>query len=220
LVIIKEIKGEYLDLRKLKKAVIEMDDKEVSKLVKVALQEHIDLNTVLNKGLIAGMKEVGELFIKKEYYVPEVLLASEAFYAGFNIIIPLLKSQNFKKAKVVIGVVKGDIHDIGKNIVKVLIQASGYDIIDLGKDVSVESFINTVVKEKPAVLAMSSLMTTTLIHMEDVIQKLVKKDLRNGLKVIVGGAPVNEEFARKIGADGYAKDAARAVKLLDKLTSG
>jgi len=209
-----------LDLRKLKKAVIEMDDKEVSKLVKAALQEHIDLNTVLNKGLIAGMKEVGELFIKKEYYVPEVLLASEAFYAGFNIIIPLLKSQNFKKAKVVIGVVKGDIHDIGKNIVKVLIQASGYDIIDLGKDVSVESFINTVVKEKPAVLAMSSLMTTTLIHMEDVIQELVKKDLRNGLKVIVGGAPVNEEFARKIGADGYAKDAARAVKLLDKLTSG
>lgn len=197
-----------------------MDDKEVSKLVKAALQEHIDLNTVLNKGLIAGMKEVGELFIKKEYYVPEVLLASEAFYAGFNIIIPLLKSQNFKKAKVVIGVVKGDIHDIGKNIVKVLIQASGYDIIDLGKDVSVESFINTVVKEKPAVLAMSSLMTTTLIHMEDVIQELVKKDLRNGLKVIVGGAPVNEEFAKKIGADGYAKDAARAVKLLDKLTSG
>lgn len=209
-----------MDLRKLKKAVIEMDDKEVSKLVKAALQEHIDLNTVLNKGLIAGMKEVGELFIKKEYYVPEVLLASEAFYAGFNIIIPLLKSQNFKKAKVVIGVVKGDIHDIGKNIVKVLIQASGYDIIDLGKDVSVESFINTVVKEKPAVLAMSSLMTTTLIHMEDVIQELVKKDLRNGLKVIVGGAPVNEEFAKKIGADGYAKDAARAVKLLDKLTSG
>ena len=107
--------------------------------------------------------------------------------------------------------VKGDIHDIGKNIVKVLVQASGYNIIDLGKDVPIKTFINTVVKEKPAVLAMSSLMTTTLVYMEDVINELVKKNLRNGLKVIVGGAPVTKEYAKKIGADGYAPDAASAV---------
>lgn len=208
-----------MDLRKLKKAVIEMDDKEVSKLVKAALQEHIDLNTVLNKGLIAGMKEVGELFSRKEYYVPEVLLASEAFYVGFNIISPLIKSQPAeKKTKVIIGVVKGDIHDIGKNIVKVLIEASGYDIMDLGKDVSTERFIKAVTIEKPAVLAMSSLMTTTLVHMEEVIEELIKKKMRRSIKVIVGGAPVNEEFANKIGADGYAEDATQAVKLIDKLT--
>lgn len=206
--------------KNLKKAVIDMDDQTVKKLVKDALEADIDPSEVLNKGLISGMQTVGELFIKKEYYVPEVLLASEAFYAGFNIITPLLKANDQKKAKVVIGVVKGDIHDIGKNIVKVLVQASGYDIIDLGKDVSVESFIKTVTKEKPAVLALSSLMTTTLIQMEDVINELVKKNLRNGLKVIVGGAPVTEEFAKKIGADGYAEDAARAVKLINKLTCG
>lgn len=208
-----------MDLRKLKKAVIEMDDKQVSKLVKAALQEHIAPHDVLNKGLIAGMKEVGELFSRKEYYVPEVLLASEAFYVGFNMISPLIKSQQGqKKAKVVIGVVKGDIHDIGKNIVKVLIEASGYDIIDLGKDVSTGCFIETAVKEKPAILAMSSLMTTTLVHMEEVIKELIKKKMRRSIKVIVGGAPVNEEFANKIGADGYAEDATQAVKLIKKIT--
>ncbi|MGB3340258.1 MAG: corrinoid protein [bacterium] len=212
--------GRELILEKLRKAVIEMDDQEVAKLVKAALDANIDPNEVLNKGLISGMQDVGELFIKKEYYVPEVLLASEAFYVGFNIISPLIKSQTKEKAKVVIGVVKGDIHDIGKNIVKVLIEAAGYNVIDLGKNVSLESFVSTVINEKPAVLAMSSLMTTTLIHMEGVIHELVKKDLRNGLKVIVGGAPVTEEYARKIGADGYAEDAARAVKLIDRLTNG
>lgn len=165
------------------------------------------------------MKEVGELFSRKEYYVPEVLLASEAFYVGFNMISPLIKSQQGqKKAKVVIGVVKGDIHDIGKNIVKVLIEASGYDIIDLGKDVSTGCFIETAVKEKPAILAMSSLMTTTLVHMEEVIKELIKKKMRRSIKVIVGGAPVNEEFANKIGADGYAEDATQAVKLIKKIT--
>lgn len=207
-------------LKKIREAVIAMNDQRVEELVKVALNQNLDPNEVLKKGLICGMQDVGELFIKKEYYVPEVLLASEAFYAGFNIVTPLIKSHDSKKTKVVIGVVKGDIHDIGKNIVKVLIEAAGYDIIDLGKDVSTASFINTVIKEKPTVLAMSSLMTTTLIHMEDVMNELIKKNLRNGIKVIVGGAPVTEEYARKIGADGYAEDAARAVKLVDKLTSG
>jgi methanogenic corrinoid protein MtbC1 len=209
-----------LILEKVKKAVIAMDDQGVKKLVKAALDANIAPNEVLNKALISGMQDVGELFIKKEYYVPEVLLASESFYAGFNIISPLIKSQTKEKAKVVIGVVKGDIHDIGKNIVKVLIEAAGYNVIDLGKNVSLESFVSTVINEKPAVLAMSSLMTTTLIHMENVIKELVRRDLRGGLKVIIGGAPVTEEYAQSIEADGYAKDAARAVILIDELTSG
>lgn len=210
-----------MDFNKLKKAVIEMQDKTVSDLVKSALKEQIAPQEILNKGLIAGMKEVGNLFSCKEYFVPEVLLASEAFYAGFNIISPLIKSLQIQpKAKIVIGVVKGDIHDIGKNIVTVLIEASGYQVIDLGKDVSTEKFINAVVKEKADILALSSLMTTTMEKMEQIIKKLEEKKLRDTVKVIVGGAPVNEEFAKKIKADGYGKDAADAVKLLERLISG
>lgn len=198
-----------------------MQDKTVSDLVKSALKEQIAPQEILNKGLIAGMKEVGNLFSCKEYFVPEVLLASEAFYAGFNIISPLIKSLQIQpKAKIVIGVVKGDIHDIGKNIVTVLIEASGYQVIDLGKDVSTEKFINAVVKEKADILALSSLMTTTMEKMEQIIKKLEEKKLRDTVKVIVGGAPVNEEFAKKIKADGYGKDAADAVKLLERLISG
>jgi len=210
-----------LSFVELKKAVIEMDDKKTAQLVNMALKQGQVPQDILNQGLIIAIKEVGELFSRKEYFVPEVLLASEAFYVGFNIISPLIKSPQYqKKAKVVIGVVKGDIHDIGKNIVKILIKASGYDIIDLGKDVSTECFINAVTKEKPAILAMSSLMTTTLMRMEDVITELQKKKMRNKVKVMIGGAPVNEEFANRIGADGYAEDAAQAVRLVDKLTLG
>jgi len=205
----------------IRKAVIEMDDVKTAQLVNTALKQGLAPQDILNKCLIPGMKEVGELFTRKEYYVPEVLLASEAFYAGFNIVKPLIKSQPAeKKTKVIIGVVKGDIHDIGKNIVKVLIEASGYDIMDLGKDVSTERFIKAVAIEKPAVLAMSSLMTTTLVHMEEVIKELIKKKMRRSIKVIVGGAPVNEEFANRIGADGYAEDATQAVKLIKKITIG
>jgi corrinoid protein of di/trimethylamine methyltransferase len=207
-------------LKKIIIAVIAMDGGEVEKLVYQAIDEQVDPNDVINKGLIRGMKDVGDLFIKKEYYVPEVLLASEAFYAGFNIIAPLVKSREIKKAKVVIGVVKGDIHDIGKNIVRVLVEAAGFHVIDLGKDVSVASFVNAVIKEKPNILAMSSLMTTTLLQMENVISTLKKKSLRNKVKVIIGGAPVTAEYAQKIGADGYAEDAARAVQLFDKLANG
>lgn len=215
------MKGVNLKPDEIRKAVIEMDDVKTAQLVNTALKQGLAPQDILNKCLISGMKEVGELFTRKEYYVPEVLLASEAFYAGFNIVSPLIKSQPAeKKTKVIIGVVKGDIHDIGKNIVKVLIEASGYDIMDLGKDVSTESFIKAVTIEKAAVLAMSSLMTTTLVHMEEVIKELIKKKMRRSIKVIVGGAPVNEEFANKIGADGYAEDATQAVKLIKKITHG
>lgn len=167
------------------------------------------------------MKAVGDLFARKEYFVPEVLLASEAFYAGFNIIKPLIKPSTTKQqAKIVIGVVAGDIHDIGKNIVKVLMEASGYEVIDLGQDVPTEKFIDTVEKEKPNILALSSLMTTTMVHMADIIRSLEDKKLRGSVKVIIGGAPVNEEFAKTIKADGYGKDAVGAVKLIEKLSGG
>ncbi len=208
-----------MDLDKIKEAIIELNDRDTKELVVNALKKNIDPQEILEKGLIAGIKEVGNLFTRKEYFVPEVLLASEAFYSGFNMINPLIKSQILKKkAKIVIGVVEGDIHDIGKNIVKVLVEASGYDVIDLGKDVATEKFINTVAREKPNVLALSSLLTTTMMRMNDIIKGLEQRKLRSNIKIIIGGAPVNQDFAKKIKADAYGKDAADAVRLIEKIT--
>ncbi len=210
-----------MDLEKIQKAIVEMNDGVVKSLVETALKEKSTAQEILQNGLIAGMKEVGRLFSEQVYFVPEVLLASEAFYVGFNIISPLIKSQGEKsKAKVVMCVVEGDIHDIGKNIVKVMIEAAGYQIIDLGRNVTIERIVDAVEKEKPEILAMSSLMTTTMMQMEEVIKQLEAKNLRKKVKVIVGGAPVNQDFANKIGADGYGQDAADALGLIEKLTSG
>jgi dimethylamine corrinoid protein len=210
-----------LNFEQLKKAVVEMDAVTVRDLVNAGIKQKIDPRDILTTGLIAGMKEVGSLFSRKEYYVPEVLLASDAFYAGFDILSPLLKKQEYTpKAKVVIGVVEGDIHDIGKNIVKVMIEASGYRVIDLGKDVKTNIFVDEVQKENPDVLCLSSLMSTTMSRMADIITKLKKTALRDKTNIIVGGAPVTEEFARNIGADAYGEDAADAVRIIDELTCG
>jgi dimethylamine corrinoid protein len=206
-----------LDLEKIKQAVVEMDDGAVKTLIETALKEKIPAQEILQNGLIAGMKEVGRLFSCQEYFVPEVLSASEAFYIGFNIISPLIKPQQGKsKLKVVMCVVEGDIHDIGKNIVKVMIEAAGCEVIDLGRNVAIKRIIDAVEKEKPNVLAMSSLMTTTMMSMTDVIKELDKRGLRKNLKIIVGGAPLNQEFCDQIGADGYGRDAAEAVQLIEK----
>lgn len=207
-----------MDYEEIKKAVVGFETEKVKELVKEILEKGIEPEEILKQGLIAGMKEVGRLFETKEYYVPEVLLASEAFYAGFELVSPLIaKTEAPKKGKIVIGVVQGDIHDIGKNIVKVMLEASGYEIIDLGKDVPNEKFIETVAQQQPQILALSSLMTTTMIQMETVIKLLNKKKLRKNVKVIIGGAPINQEYADKIGADGYAQDASGAVRLVDML---
>ncbi len=207
-----------MNLELVKKAVIEFDADLVKDLVSRMLTNKVEPALILDQGLIAGMKEVGERFTRKEYFVPEVLLASEAFYAGFNMIQPLLKkTQVSSKGKIVIGVVAGDIHDIGKNIVKVMLEAAGYEVIDLGKDVPNKKFIVAVQKEKPQILALSSLMTTTMVRMEEIIRELSEKKLRDQVKVITGGAPVTEDFAWKIGADGYGEDAVQAVKVVTRL---
>ncbi|MEO0115425.1 MAG: corrinoid protein [candidate division WOR-3 bacterium] len=207
-----------MNFKNITQAVVQMDAQTVKKLITQALQAKLPPQAILEKGLIAGMKEVGRLFSTKEYFVPEVLMASEAFYAGFDLLSPLLKTMGREeKGKIVIGVVEGDIHDIGKNIVKVMLEASGYQVIDLGKDVPSERFIETVRREKPAVLALSALMTTTMVKMGDVIAQLEQEKLRESVKVIIGGAPVSEHFAKKIGADGYGEDASAAVKLVEGL---
>jgi dimethylamine corrinoid protein len=202
----------------IRQAVIELDAARVQQLVREFLEEGVDPRTVLEAGLIAGMKDVGELFARKEYFVPEVLVASEAFYAGFDLVRPSLAAELApRRAKIVIGVVEGDIHDIGKNIVKVMLEASEYEVVDLGRDVSVERFIDAVVGQRPQVLALSALMSTTMMRMGEVIQALEHQGVRGGIRVIVGGAPVGEEFARRIGADGYGGDAAHAVRLVERL---
>lgn len=210
-----------MDLGALKQAVVEMQDDRVVELVEQALAENIPSRSILENGLIPGMKEVGELFKNKKFYVPEVLLASEAFYAGFDALQALLKSDSTsQRGKVVIGVVGGDIHDIGKNIVKVMMEATGVTVIDLGKDVPVEGFIAAVTAEHPDILALSSLMTTTMPCMADVIRALEKRNLRDTVKVIIGGAPVTADYAKKIGADAFGRDAAEAVSIIDDIIRG
>lgn len=207
-----------MDFSLIKKAVVDFESDKIKYLIREFLDKGAPPNDVLEQGLIPGIKEIGRLFEIKEYYVPEVLLGSEAFYAGFELIKPLLvQTAITKKGKVVIGVVQGDIHDIGKNIVKVMLEASGYEIVDLGKDVANEKFIESIIEQKPQILALSSLMTTTMVQMETIIKLLNRKKLRKTIKVIVGGAPVNQAYANKIGADGYAEDAASAIRLIDDL---
>lgn len=210
-----------MNLEALIHAVVNMQDDEVMSLVAQALKENVTPENILTRGLVPGMRKVGDLFKQKKYYVPEVLLASESFYSGFNILQPMLKPEiTQKKGKVVIGVVHGDIHDIGKNIVKVLIEAAGYKAIDLGKNVPLERFISTVHKERPDILALSSLMTTTMTVMQEIIRTLEDEKLRKQVKVIIGGAPVTREYAEKIGADGYGEDAGSAVTTIEELING
>jgi corrinoid protein of di/trimethylamine methyltransferase len=210
-----------VDLTALTQAVVRMQDEKVIALVRQSLKENIPARSILENGLIPGMKKVGKLFKNKQYYVPEVLLASEAFYAGFNIVQPLLKSDKLsQRGKVVIGVVRGDIHDIGKNIVKVMIEATGVTVIDLGKDVPVEQFAAAVTAERPDILALSSLMTTTMPCMAAIIQELEKRKLRNAVKVIIGGAPVTAEYAEQIGADAFGRDASEAISIIDNIFRG
>jgi len=209
-----------MDLNKIRSAVIALDDNAVKKLVQKALDEKIKPEDILENGLIPGMTEVGRLFTRKEYFVPEILVAAEAFYAGFNLIDPLLKKTTARKGKkIMIAVVEGDIHDIGKNIVKVMVEASGYRVLDLGKDVPTKRLLDAVAREKPGILCLSSLMTTTMVRMSEIIARLEEMNLRNKIKVVIGGAPVTEDYSRQIGADGYAADAAEAVRLIDTLAN-
>ncbi|UCE42881.1 MAG: corrinoid protein [Candidatus Aminicenantes bacterium] len=186
----------------------------VKKLVNQALSENISAEDIMNNGLVAGMNVVSEKFKNNEFFIPEVLVSARAMTAGLEILNPLLAEANVKaKGKVVIGTVKGDLHDIGKNIVGMMLQGAGYEIIDLGADVPKEKFIEFTQKEDANVVGMSALLTTTMIYMQEIIQGLKDAGLRDKVKVIIGGAPVTQAYADQIEADGYAPDAATAVDL-------
>ncbi len=197
-------------------AVVALKPEQVQRLCTAALRQGVQPEEVLEKGLAKGMRVVGEKFAAREYFVPEVLLASKAMYAGFDIIKEKMAPKTKNPGRVALGVVQGDIHDIGKNIVKVMVQAAGFEVVDLGRNVPIERFV-AAAEEGVQIIGMSSLMTTTMPNMARVIEALKKKGLRERVKVLVGGAPVTRLFAERIGADGYAPDAHRAVLEVERL---
>jgi corrinoid protein of di/trimethylamine methyltransferase len=177
-----------------------------------------DLNRLINDALISAMDIVGKRFADGEIYVPEMLVSAKTMKQGLDIIKPLLKSGEAEnRGTIVMGTVKGDLHDIGKNLVIMMMEGAGFRIIDLGVDVKIEDLIDTVKKEQVDVLGLSALLTTTMPEMQNVIEALVEAGLRNQVKVIVGGAPIDQGFADKIGADGFGADAVEAVQLAREL---
>ena len=200
------------DLKEIAENLIQGKADKVKELVKKAIDEGEDVQRILNEGLLAGMSVVGEKFKKNEFYVPEVLIAARAMKQGMEILKPLLSKEGVKGiGKVVLGTVKGDLHDIGKNLVGMMFEGAGFEVVDLGIDVPEDKFAQAVKENNPDILGMSALLTTTMPAMKDVISCLEKEGIRDKVKVMVGGAPVTQDYADEIGADGYAPDAASAV---------
>jgi len=200
-------------LQKISEELQKGNYQEVPKLIQEALNAKIPPAKILSDGLVAGMDIVGDKFRRDELFMPEVLISAKAMQAGMDILRPKLIEAGVKLAgKIVVGTVKGDLHDIGKNLVGMLMEGAGFQVIDLGIDVPSEKFVEAVKSQKPNVLGLSALLTTTMPKMKEVVESLVEAGIRQSLKVMVGGAPVTEKFAKDIGADGYAPDAASAVE--------
>ncbi|MFC1995296.1 corrinoid protein [Chloroflexota bacterium] len=188
----------------------------VVELTRSALENNIPPEIIITEALTAGMQVVGEKFFTKEYFIPDMLASAEAVGAAMDILKPILEAANIEtKGKFTIVTVKGDIHDIGKNIVAILLKGAGYEVNDLGIDVPTEKIIEFIKKEKPDFLGLSALLTTTMIEMGVVIEALKQNSLRDKVKVLIGGAAVSEEFAKEIGADAYCVDGFEAIKVLD-----
>ncbi len=204
-------------MEKIYQAVLEGELEATVEEIKVALQQGVSASDILQNGLIAAMDEVGRLFEQGDYYVPEMLIAAMAMKAGVQHLRPLLVESGVEPiGKVVIGTVKGDMHDIGKNLVIMMLEGAGFEILDLGIDVSPEQFV-AALDEKVKILGLSALLTTTMPKMEETIQAVHQAGWKEKVKIMVGGAPVTAEFATKIGADGYAADASQAVNLARRL---
>jgi 5-methyltetrahydrofolate--homocysteine methyltransferase len=191
----------------------------VVELTQSALDSNIPPADIISEGLTAGMKIVGEKFSSKEYFIPDMLASAEAVGAAMDILKPLLESSNVEtKGKFAIATVQGDIHDIGKNIVAILLKGAGYEVSDLGTDVPTDKIVEYVKNENPDFLGLSALLTTTMVAMGEVIEALKNAGLRDKIKVLIGGAAVSSDFAREIGADAYCLDGFEAVKVLDSFS--
>ena len=191
----------------------------VTELVEQALADGIDVQKIITEGLTSGMDIVGQKFEAKEYYIPDMLASAEAVGAAMEMLEPhLAKSGIESKGKILVATVKGDLHDIGKNIVTILLRGAGYMVKDLGNDIDNQTIVDAVKEEQPQFLGLSALLTSTMMHMKDVIQSLKDAGIRDKVKVIIGGAPVSEEFAQDIGADGFGADGFQAVSVIQSLS--
>ncbi len=205
-------------LERIARSVVDGDDAQVAELTAHAIAENTASKRILDDGLIAGMDVVGRRFKAHEIFLPDVLLAARAMYAGMDLLKPLLIKDGVPPlGKVVLGTIQGDLHDIGKNLVAIMLKGAGFEIIDLGNDVAPERFVDTAKEHGATVIGMSALLTTTMVKMRDVVELLEKQELTGKVKTIVGGAPVSEDFVREIGADAYGFDAANAVERVKSL---
>ena len=209
-----------MNLKDLSQAVIVGNHTRSVELTQQAIGEGVPPGDIINNGLIPGMDEVGRLFKTGEYFIPDMMLAARAMHVSMNVVKPLLvQYKDALKGRIVIGTVKGDLHDVGKNLVCMMLEGAGFDVIDLGIDVSSDKFVAAVRDDKVDLLAMSALLTTTMASMKKTLDALTASGLRNKVKVLIGGAPVTQLFADDIGADGYAPDATSAVDKARELTA-
>jgi 5-methyltetrahydrofolate--homocysteine methyltransferase len=194
------------------------DSATVKELTKKALSQKISAEEILNDGLVKGMDVIGIKFKKNEIFIPEVLIATRAMKAGMDIIRPYFtEERNESKGKIVMGTVKGDLHDIGKKIVCMILEGEGFEVVDIGIDVPKEKFLTSIKKENPDIIGMSALLTTTMTYMREVIEAVEKAKLKQNVKIIIGGAPITQSFADEIKVDGYAPDGVSAVELVKNL---
>lgn len=205
---------------KIANAVVEGDEEWVEQLTKDAVKAGLEPLKIINEGLTRGIQNVGELFASGEYFLPDLVLGAKAMEAGLKILEPMLVgSRRDFLGRVLIGTVQGDLHEIGKNIVAMMLKASGFEVFDLGVDVPSEVFINKVKELNPDIIGISALLTTTVHRQREIIDLLEAHGIRDRVKVLIGGAPINQEWAQKIGADGYAEDASGAVTICKELVS-
>jgi len=201
-------------------AVVDMDEDLARELAQAVVDEGFDAYEAIDKGLSAGMEEVGRLYEEEEYFIPELLLCSDAMYAGIEILKPHIKKrEDAVRHTVVIGVVEGDTHDIGKNLVKIMLESAGFNVIDLGRDIPAVEFVKAAEEHHAEIIALATLMTTAMPAMREVLEVLEKEAMRGNFKVVVGGGPISPAFAEKIGADVYAVNAAEAARLARELVA-
>ena len=200
------------DLKALADSIISGNMAKAKELTQAAVNENAEPKKILNEGLIAGINEVGRRFKNNEFYVPEVLIAARAMHAGMDILKPVLTKSGVQSvARVAVGTVKGDLHDIGKNLVVMMLEGAGFEVVDVGVDADPDKFASAVTEKSVKLIGMSALLTTTMPGMKTTIEALKAKGVRDKVKIMVGGAPLTQEYANEIGADGYAPDAASAV---------
>lgn len=208
-------------LKDMAKSVVNMEEDDTVQLARDFIKNGYDAYEGISNGLAVGMDEAGKLYEEEEYYIPELLMCSDAMYAGMDVLKPHLKyDETEEKYKAVVGVVEGDTHDIGKNLFKIMLETTGFEVYDLGRDVPPSEFINKAKELGAKLIGLSTLMTTTMDNMEIVINLLKKEGIRDDVVVMVGGGPISQSFADKIGADGYAPEASRAARLAKDLVRG